>query len=74
MFSFENEKVRDCVIESVGRYEKHFKSDFPLQEYLNTTNGIVKNGNAEQLDLLINRSIKTNKPVEMPRDFTQRLY
>lgn len=74
MFSFENEKVRDYVIESVGRYEKHFKSDFPLQEYLNTTNGIVKNGNAEQLDLLINRSIKTNKPVEMPRDFTQRLY
>lgn len=74
MFSFENEKVRDYVIESVGRYEKHFKSDFPLQEYLNTTNGIVKNGNAEQLDLLINRSIKTNKPVEIPRDFTQRLY
>lgn len=74
MFSFENEKVRDYVIESVGRYEKHFKSDFPLQEYLNTTNGIVTKTNAEQLETLINDSIKTKKPVATPKNFTQRLY
>lgn len=74
MFSFESEEVRNIVVELVSRYESHFKIDFPLPEYLSTKNGIVTKTNAEQLETLINDSIKTKKPVATPKNFTQRLY
>ena len=74
MFTFEDDSIRDSVSEDIDRYERHFKEDFPLQEYLGETNGIVTSKNATDLKELIDKSIKDNKAVETPKDFHQRLY
>lgn len=74
MFSFENDEVRDLVVNLINQYENHFKKDFPLQEYLETEKGLVTNKNANQFKSLIDKCIEENKPVEIPKDFYERLY
>lgn len=74
MFSFENNEVERVVLNSVNSYEKHFKEDFPLQEYLDTDKGVVTTREATALKKLIDKSITENKPVETPKDFYDRLY
>lgn len=74
MFTFEDDIVRDSVLEDIDRYEQHFKIDFPLQEYLKETNGLITSKNAIDFKELINKSIKRNKPVKTPKDFHERLY
>lgn len=74
MFTFEDDSVRDSVLDSVDRYEQHFKEDFPLQEYLKETNGLVTSKNATEFKELVERSIETNKPVVTPEDFYDRIY
>lgn len=74
MFTFEDDSVRDSVLDSVDRYEQHFKEDFPLQEYLKETNGVVTSKNAIDFKELIDKSIQTNKPVVTPEDFYDRIY
>lgn len=74
MFTFVDDNVRDSVLEDIDRYEQRFKEDFPLQEYLKETNGLVTSKNAIDFKALINKSIKRNKPVKTPKDFHERLY
>ena len=74
MFTFEDDNVRDSVLEDIDRYEQHFKEDFPLQEYLKETNGLVTSENATEFKELIDKSIKRDKPVVTPKDFRDRIY
>lgn len=74
MFTFESDEVSQLVFDSVERYEKYFKEDFPLQEYLDTDNGLVTVENASDFKELIDNSVKKNKPVKTPKDFYSRFY
>ena len=74
MFTFEDDSVKDSVLEDIDRYEQHFKEDFPLQEYLKETNGLVTSKNAIDFKELIDKSIKRDKPVVTPEDFYDRIY
>lgn len=74
MFTFADEKLSEKVSKLVSKYEKHFDEDFPLQEYLEETNGIVTSENVESFEKMINKSIENNKLVVTPKDFCKRLY
>ena len=74
MFTFDDDNIRDSVLKDIDRYEQHFKEDFPLQEYLKETNGLVTSENATEFKELIDKSIKRDKPVVTPKDFRDRIY
>lgn len=74
MFGFKDDDTRDWLLELVEKYENHFKEDFPVQQYLESENGIVTGKNVESFEKLINKSIENNKLVVTPKDFHKRLY
>lgn len=74
MFVFENDDLKNTVLESIGKYEKHFSEEFPTQEYLTDTDGVVTSEDAERLNDLIDSCVQNDKPVATPEDYDERLY
>ena len=76
MFSMEDGAL-DIINQSLNEYEKKFDAEFPLYEYIDITKG---NGfdfsveGTERLKGFINERIETNKPVDVPEGYFDRLY
>ena len=69
-----SEEAEPIVIRSTQKYFDFFKVDFPLFEYIETTNGEVTKENALNLEGIINKAIDLNKPVLIPDDYNERCY
>ncbi len=72
MLYFNSERAREIVVSSVERYEKHFKIDFPIFEYIESEEVTVEV--AYNLKELINKHIENDSPVATPSDYNERLY
>lgn len=72
MLYFNSEKSREIVVDSVGKYEKYFKIDFPIFEYIESEEVTVEVAN--NLKELINKHIESDMPVVTPEDYDERLY
>ncbi|EPI05056.1 coenzyme F420 hydrogenase domain protein [Enterococcus faecalis 13-SD-W-01] len=76
MFTSE-EGAYPIINEAVDKYEKHFKQSFPLYEYIYVTkdkNYDFSISGAKKLSKLINGRIQSNKAVDVPPDYNERLY
>lgn len=72
MLYFKDDKSREIVIKYVDKYEAHFDIDFPIFEYIESTDVTIEV--AENLKELIVNSINKGEPVETPKDYHERLY
>lgn len=65
------------INEAVDKYEKHFNKKFPLYEYIHITKSNQYDfsiSGAKKLLKLINGRIQSNKVVDIPPDYNERLY
>ncbi|MFW7373915.1 hypothetical protein [Vagococcus fluvialis] len=72
MLYFDSDKSRQTVVDSVAKYEKHFKVDFPTFEYIESESVTVEV--ADKLKKLIDNCVKSDKLVATPKDYDKRLY
>lgn len=75
---FTSEKgASEIVNKAVEDYERYFSKAFPLYEYIDLTKSANFDFSVEgskRLAELISKCIKTNRPVETPSDYEERIY
>lgn len=76
MFSAEDGawKIIDAAVE---KYENHFDAIFPVYEYTEITSTIDYDFSlkgAKRLSAFIDEQIRRNSPVEVPKDYENRVY
>ncbi|MCV3315844.1 hypothetical protein NVV78_07805 [Pediococcus ethanolidurans] len=63
--------------EALDRYEQHFKEGFPIYEYINITSNDdydISISGVKKLADFISKRIEINLPVEVPKDYWERMY
>lgn len=76
LFSAED-GASEILNEALDRYEQHFKEGFPTYEYINITSNNdydISISGVKKLADYINKRIEINLPVEVPKDYWERMY
>lgn len=71
MLYIEDEKAKEIIANAIKKYEGYFDEPFPILEHLEE---VVTIEDALKLEKTINRTIVTDKPINVSKDYEKRLY
>lgn len=71
MLTFTNEEDQQKFVDAVDKYEAFFKCGLPFAVYIN---GEVTDDKLNKFISLIDDSIASNKPLDVPEDYSDRIY
>lgn len=71
MLTFTNEEDQQKFVDAVDKYEAFFKCVLPFAVYIN---GEVTDDKLNKFISLIDDSIASNKPLDVPEDYSDRIY
>lgn len=71
MINVEDMEAMKKINSKIEEYEKHFKEDFPMFEYIDSP---VTEKSYKKIKDIIDKAIRSNKAVYTPKDYYNRTY